>query len=183
MMINTTSLTIAGTRDPASELKQTGRRPRVENRAATPQQATVLDWSPRLRLGLVRLGMGSGMVHPFGLAFQRHVDVLYETCVLRLTEWAQHSARLGTVKVGRSQLTVPARDAFRFGRGHIDVRLGRGPLRPSLPMDLDVLRWSSAFGSVLELNPARGVRPDTRYYREGNAVLDRIAAVIEGRAV
>src|SRR5688572_17740976 len=121
MMINTTTLTTAGTRDPVR-----------------------------------RLGMGSGMVHPFGLAFQRHVDVLYETCVLRLTEWAQRSARLGTVDVGRSRLTVPARDAFRSGIGHIDVRLGRGLLRPDLPMDLDVLRWSSAFGSVLELHPARG---------------------------
>jgi len=122
------------------------------------------------------------MAHPFGLAFQRHVDVLYETCVLRLTEWAQSSARLGTVEVGRSRLTVPSRDAFRSGRGHIDLRLGRGLLRPSLPMDLDVLRWSSAFGSVLELHPSRGVRPDARYYREGNALLDRITAVIEGRA-
>jgi hypothetical protein len=121
------------------------------------------------------------MVRAYGLAFQRHVDVLYETCVLRLTDWAQHSARLGTVEVGRSRLTVPALDAFRSGRGHIDVRLGRGLLRPSLPMDLHVVRWSSAFGSVFELHPARGVRPDTRYYREGNALLDHLTAVIEGR--
>src|SRR5687768_6542757 len=98
----------------------------------------------------LRLGMGSGMVQTFDLAFQRHVDVMYETCVLRLTEWAQRAKRLGTVDVARSRLTVPTRDAFRFGHGHIDVRLGRGLLRPSLPMDLDVVRWSSAFGSVLE---------------------------------
>jgi hypothetical protein len=130
-----------------------------------------------------RLGMGSGMIHTFGLAFQRHVDVMYETCVLRLTDWARHSERLGTVEVGRSRLAVPARDAFRSGHGHIDVHLGRGLLRPSLPMDLEVVRWSSAFGSVLELHPARGVRPDARYFREGNAMLDRLTAVIEGRAV
>jgi hypothetical protein len=148
MMINTTSLTITGTRDSG-----------------------------------LRLGMGSGMVHTFGLAFQRHVDVLYETCVLRLTEWAQRSAPLGAVVVGRSRLIVPAQEAFRLGHGHIDVHLGRGLLRPDLPMDLDIVRWSSAFGSVLELHPARGVRPDTRYFREGNAVLDRLTAVIEGRAV
>jgi len=43
------------------------------------------------------------------------------------------------------------------------------------------VRWSSAFGSVFELHPARGVRPDARYYREGNALLDHLTAVIEGR--
>jgi hypothetical protein len=121
------------------------------------------------------------MVRAYGLAFQRHVDVLYETCALRLTDWAQHAARFGTVEIGRSRLTVPALDGFRPGRGHIDVRLGRGLLRPPLPMDLHVVRWSSAFGSVLELHPARGVRPDARYYREGNALLDRLTAVIEDR--
>jgi hypothetical protein len=49
-------------------------------------------------------------------------------------------------------------------------------------MVLELVRWSAAFGTRLELEPDRDVRPHDRYFRAGHAVLDRVAAVMEARA-
>lgn len=134
-----------------------------------------------LALDLIALTSRTGR-SPFGLSFVRHIDVPYEACILRLTALVEEN---GIVTIGRSRLTIPAvadADADLDGTGrHLDVSLGRGIGRPRLAMDLEVVPWSPAFGSVLELHPVRGLRADRRYYREGNALLDRLTAVITGR--
>lgn len=113
------------------------------------------------------------------ISFVRHLDVGYELCMVRLTNWLERTGT-GSVSAGRSYLTLPP--GAESGWSHFDVSLPRGRFRPPLPMELDVIRWSAAFGTLIELHPTRGMRPDDRYYREGNAFLDRLTDVVTGRA-
>lgn len=70
--------------------------------------------------------------------------------------------------------TKPAR-GFQGVVRNIEVGLARGPLRPLLPMRLDINRWSPPFArTALELIPGRRVRPSAAYFRSGHHLLDSL---------
>jgi hypothetical protein len=132
---------------------------------------------PSRALNTSRRGVRSSEV-----TFVRRVDAEFATGLERLEQWWGESARDGVVEIGRSRLIVPLAPAMADDRFSIHVVLGRGPLWPVLPMELELLRWSAAFGTRLELEPDRDVRPNVRYFTAGHAVLDRVAAVMEARS-
>jgi hypothetical protein len=179
MMNLTSTHTTVGARPPASIPATEGADMVREAAISVPDPARPWLQRGQIALDLLALNATTGR-SPFGLSFVRHIDVPYESCIERLTALADAQ---GAAAVGRSRLAIPIEaDAARPDRLHIDVGLGRGLVRARLAMDLTVAPWSPAFGSVLELHPVRGLRADSRYYREGNALLDRLTAVITAPA-
>jgi hypothetical protein len=128
------------------------------------------------------LNTGRSSARSSEVTFVRRVDVQLEEGLSRLEQWWQASARDGIVDIGRSRLIVPLVTDADTDRCRIDIILSRGALWPDLPMVLELVRWSAAFGTRLELEPDRDVRPHDRYFRAGHGVLDRVAAVMEGRS-
>lgn len=123
------------------------------------------------------LGIGAARGDPLQLTFTRRVNVAYEDAVYRLSDAWRRVAQPSVIEIGRSRLVGPVPPPDE-DRAQINVALWRGALRTALPMKLDIVRWSDAFGTLFELQPAHNVRPDDRYFREGNAVLDRITAAV-----
>jgi hypothetical protein len=61
------------------------------------------------------------------------------------------------------------------GTYRIEVRLGRGPLRPRLHMRLNIDRWSwLPAKTALELIPCERVWPTAAYFRAGHLLLDSL---------
>jgi hypothetical protein len=107
------------------------------------------------------------------LTFRRIVDVPFETC-LAAVESRQHTGLDGELRIGESRLRGPIELDHDSGTRRIEVRLARGPLRPLLPMRLNIDRWSSS-STALELIPCRRVRPTAAYFRAGHLLLDSLA--------
>jgi hypothetical protein len=106
-------------------------------------------------------------------SFRRIVDVPFETCLAALDSW-QRAAQGGDLRVGGSLLRGPVEHDRDSGACRIQVRLARGPLRPMLPMRLDIDRWSSS-STAVELIPEGRVRPTAAYFRAGHLLLDALA--------
>ena len=115
-----------------------------------------------------------------GLSFARRVDAPFEVSVARLEAWWDLAAQNGIVEIGRSRLIgrLPRSDADRL---LIEVSLGRGSTGRTVPMDLELTRWSAALGTAVELEPRRDVRPSARYFNQGHALLDGVTAILDGR--
>lgn len=109
------------------------------------------------------------------LSFPRIVDVPFETYVAALGGW-QRTGR-GELRVGGSLLRGPAGHDRQTGTRRIQVRLGRGPLRPRLRMRLDIDRWSASCTAV-ELIPCGRVRPSGAYFRAGHLLLDALTGAL-----
>jgi hypothetical protein len=118
-------------------------------------------------------GMNGSMVQvPGWLSFRRIVDVPFETCVAALDRWQRNGCGAG-LRFGASQLLGPMEHDRDSGTCRIQVRLVRGPLRPALPMRLDLDRWSAA-STAVELIPCGRVRPTPAYFRAGHLLLDSL---------
>src|SRR6188472_3906399 len=118
----------------------------------------------------------TGMCSSAGwLSFRRIVDIPFETCVAALESWWRREEHDGDLHVDQSRLRglmQPDRDS---GTWWIDVRLARGPLRPTLAMRLGLDRWgSSSSSTALELIPCQRVRPAASYFRAGHLLLDTL---------
>jgi hypothetical protein len=109
---------------------------------------------------------------PGWLSFRRIVDVPFETCVAALDR-GQRTGRGAGLRFGASQLLGPMEHDRDSGTCRIRVRLSRRPLRPALPMRLDLDCWTSA-STALELIPCRRVRPTPAYFRAGHLLLDSL---------
>jgi hypothetical protein len=112
------------------------------------------------------------------LSFRRIVDIPFQTCVAALENW-QRTAPHGEVHIGQSLLRGPIRHDRDSGTYCIEVRLARGPLRPPLPMRLNLDRWSGpAARTALELIPGTRVRPAAAYFRVGHLLLDSLTRAL-----
>jgi hypothetical protein len=108
------------------------------------------------------------------LSFRRIVDIPFQTCVAALENW-QRTGPYGELQIGQSLLRGPIRHDRDSGTYSIEVRLARGPLRPRLPMRLNIDRWSGpAARTALELIPGMRVRPAAAYFRAGHLLLDAL---------
>ena len=108
------------------------------------------------------------------LSFRRIVDIPFQTCVAALENW-QRAGPHGELHIGKSLLRGPIRHDCDSGTYCTDVRLARGPLRPLLPMRLNIDRWSGpAARTTLELIPGTRVRPAAAYFRAGHLLLDAL---------
>ena len=111
---------------------------------------------------------------PIATTFRRIVDIPFETCAAVVENW------LGTVPhsdlhIGQSLLRAPIEHGRDSGTCRIEVRLARGPLRPLLPMRLNIDRWSGpAARTALELIPGKRIRPAAAYFRAGHLLLDAL---------
>src|SRR5262252_9362666 len=115
-------------------------------------------------------GMGPG---PGWLLFRRIVDVPFETCVAALEQW-QRTGDDGGLHLGESILCGPLEHNRGTGTCQIQARLARGPLRPPLPMRLNIDRWSAS-ATAVELIPSRRVTPTAAYFRAGHRLIDALA--------
>jgi len=106
------------------------------------------------------------------LSFRRIVDVPFQACVAALDSW-QRTGHGGELRSGGTRLPGPVEHDRDSGTRRIEVRLARGPLRPSLRMRLDIDRWSSS-STALELIPCGRVRPTAAYFRAGHLLLDSL---------
>jgi hypothetical protein len=112
------------------------------------------------------------------LSFQRIVDIPFETCVAAL-ERGQLSGPDGGRRTGLSLPCGPVEHDRDTGTYRVQVRMARGPLRPSLRMRLDLDRWSSApLQTALELTPSRYVWPSAAYFRAGHLLLDSLVLAL-----
>jgi len=106
------------------------------------------------------------------LSFRRIVDVPFQACMAALDSW-QRTGHGGELRSGGTRLPGPVEHDRDSGTRRIEVRLARGPLRPSLRMRLDIDRWSSS-STALELIPCGRVRPTAAYFRAGHLLLDSL---------
>jgi len=112
------------------------------------------------------------------LSFWRIVDVPFETLAAALDSMPQ----TGEVRFGRSEVRGPGESDDQTGTRRLQVRLGRGPLRPVLPMRLEIDRWSDT-ATAVELVPSRPVRPSEAYFEAGHHFLDTLTRSLVQLAV
>ena len=113
------------------------------------------------------------------LSFHRIIDVPFGICVAALECW-QHTGPGSELRIGQSQLRWPIEHDRDGSSCRIKVGLARGPLRPPLPMRLDINRWSPPSSrTALELIPGRRARPTAAYFRSGHHLLDSLTHSLE----
>jgi hypothetical protein len=122
-----------------------------------------------------RSGMSAGTGRAADrLSFRRITDIPFETCVAALENWPR-TGKDTELRIGQSLLRGPIEHDRDSGTCRIGVRLARGPLRPLLPMRLNIDRWSwPPARTALELIPCDGVRPTAAYFRSGHLLLDSL---------
>jgi Protein of unknown function (DUF4242) len=109
------------------------------------------------------------------LSFRRIVDIPFGTCVAALDSWQLTGPDSGR-RPGRPLVCGPAEHDPDTGTCRVQVRLGRGPLRPLLRMRLQADHWSSSPPrTALELIPCGAARPSAAYFRAGHLLLDTLA--------
>ena len=116
----------------------------------------------------------ASMVSP--VSFWRIVAVPFGTWVVALERW-QLNGHDGELRLGQSLLRGPVGRDRHLGTCCIEVRLSRGPLRPSVRMRLDIDRWS-ATSTALQLIPCQRVRPSAAYFRAGHHLLDSLTSAL-----
>jgi hypothetical protein len=111
---------------------------------------------------------------PIATTFRRIVDIPFETCVAVAESWLG-TVPHGDLHIGQTVLRGPIEHSRDSSTSRIEVRLARGPLRPLLPMRLNIDRWSGpAARTALELIPGKRIRPTTAYFRAGHLLLDSL---------
>jgi hypothetical protein len=118
------------------------------------------------------------MVSP--VSFWRIVAVPFGTWAASLERW-QLNGHDGELRLGQSLLRGPVERDRHFGTCRIEVRLGRGPLRPPVRMRLDIDRWS-ATSTALQLIPCQRVMPSAAYFRAGHHLLNSLTQALAGPA-
>jgi hypothetical protein len=111
-----------------------------------------------------------------GLSFRRIVSIPFGACLAAL-DGRQLTGPDGELRLGTALLLGPAERDHRSGTCRIEVRLGRGPLRPPVRMRLDVDYWS-ATRTALELIPCQRVRPGAAYFAAGHRLLDSLISTL-----
>jgi hypothetical protein len=111
-----------------------------------------------------------------GLSFRQIVSVPFDTCLAALDSW-QPTGPDGELRLGHSLLLGPVERDHRSGTCRIEVRLARGPLRPPLPMRLNIDYWSPT-RTALELIPGQRVRPSAAYFAAGHRLLDSLISTL-----
>jgi len=112
------------------------------------------------------------------LSFRRIVDIPFQTCVAALENW-QRTGPHGELQIGQSLLRGPIRHDRDSGTYCIEVRPARGPLRPLLPVRLNIDHWSGpAARTAFELIPGTRVQPAAAYFRAGHLLLDSLTRAL-----
>lgn len=120
-------------------------------------------------------GTGSG---PGWRSFRRIVDIPFETCVAALEGWRDEGSN-SELQLGHSSLRGPVDHDRGSGTCRVEVRLGRGPLRPPVRMRLNLDCWSRPSSTALELIPRGRVRATASYFRAGHLLLDSLARSLQ----
>jgi hypothetical protein len=110
------------------------------------------------------------------VSFGRIVTVPFGAWVAALDRW-QLAAPDGQLHLGQSLVRGPAERDPRLGTCRVEVRLGRGPLRPPVRMRLDIDHLS-ATTTALQLIPCQRVRPTAAYFRAGHHLLDTLTSAL-----
>lgn len=113
------------------------------------------------------------------LSFRRIADIPFETCLATFDSW-QLTGHGGERRLGDSLLRGPIERDPRAGTCRIEVRLARGPLRPTVRMRLDIEPWSPT-ATALELIPCQRVRPSAAYFVAGHRLLDFLTRTLPVR--
>ncbi len=113
------------------------------------------------------------------LSFRRIADIPFDTYMATLEGWqlTQHD---GELRLGHSLLRGPIERDHHTGTQRIEVILGRGPLRSSVRMRLDIEPWSPT-ATALELIPCQRVRPSTAYFAADHRLLDFLTRTLPAR--
>ena len=101
------------------------------------------------------------------VTFARRLDTRFDLAVARLDGWHHGGADHDVVEIDQARIRVT-------------MRLPRGRFKRSLPMELEMERWSDSAGTWVTLAPRRRFRPTDRYYDDGHALIDELAAALEG---
>ena len=110
------------------------------------------------------------------VSFGRIVAVPFGAWVAALERW-QLTGHDRQLRLGQSLLRGPAGRDPQLGTCRVEVRLGRGPLRPPVRMRLDIDRLSAAT-TALQLIPCQRVRPTAAYFRAGHHLLDSLTSAL-----
>ena len=137
--------------------------------ASTPPPGGPGTWPGESTGAGLRLSAGS-------VSFGRIVAVPFGTWVAALERW-QLTGHDGQLRLGQSLLHGPAERDRDLGTCRVEVRLGRGPLRPPVRMRLDIDRLS-ATTTALQLIPCQRVRPTAAYFRAGHHLLDTLTSAL-----
>jgi hypothetical protein len=120
---------------------------------------------------------GAGMrLTADSVSFGRIVAVPFGTWVAALERW-QLTGHDGQLRLGQSLVRGPVERDRDLGTCRVEVRLGRGLLRPLVRMRLDIDRLS-ATTTALQLIPCQRVRPTAAYFRAGHHLLDSLTSAL-----
>ncbi len=112
-------------------------------------------------------------------SFRRIADIPFDTYMATLESW-QLTRHDGELRLGSSLLRGPIERDHHFGTLRIEVRLGRGPLRPPVRMRLDIEPWSPT-ATAFELIPCQRIRPSAAYFTAGHRLLDSLTRTLPAR--
>jgi hypothetical protein len=113
------------------------------------------------------------------LSFRRIAEIPFGAYMATLDR-GQPPGPDSELRLGHSLLRAPIERDQHAGTCRIQVRLGRGPLRPPVRMRLDIEPWSPT-ATVLELIPCQRVRPSAAYFAAGHRLLDSLARTLPAR--
>lgn len=117
-----------------------------------------------------------------GLLFRRIADLPFGICAAALDSWLR-TGQDGELRIGRSLLRRPAEQVRESPSLRLEVRLGRGRLRPPLTMRLDIDPWTGPPArTVFELTPDRRARPTASYFRAGHLLLSSLIHALSQHA-
>jgi hypothetical protein len=111
--------------------------------------------------------------------FQRIADIPFDAYLAALESW-QLTGHDSELRLGSSLPRGPIEHDQHFGTWRIEVRLGRGPLRPPARMRLEIAPWHAG-ATALELIPCRQVRPSAAYFAAGHRLLDSLTRTLPVR--
>ena len=137
--------------------------------ASTPSPGPPDAWTANSTGARMRLTADS-------VSFGRIVAVPFGTWVAALERW-QLNGHDGQLRLGQSLVRGPVERDRDLGTCRVEVRLGRGPLRPPVRMRLDIDRLSAAT-TALQLIPCQRVRPTAAYFRAGHQLLDTLTSAL-----
>ena len=115
------------------------------------------------------------------LSFRRIAGIPFDACMAALESW-QLTGHDGELRLGNSVLRGPIERDHHLSTCRIEVRLGRGPLRPPVRMRLDIEPWSPT-ATALELIPCQRVRPGAAYFAAGHRLLDSLTRTLPARVL
>lgn len=106
------------------------------------------------------------------MPFRRIANIPFDACLAALESW-QLTDGDGELRLGNGLLRGPVQRDYHCGICQIQVRLARGPLRPSVRMRLEFAPCSPT-ATALELIPCQRVRPSAAYFAAGHRLMDSL---------